>query len=864
MVFLVALAATGMFHRTAAQTTAATAYSDLNQLRVTGAPDDQIYQTLHECFRAAMSQLDNSEPGSDEFLEARTILADIHPLLRTGAFYYSGNNNKNGALMFACDYMDIPTHKAFQGYAFKDDDQYANLAVFAATGVYNQGKHAKAIPYLQAYLETGEQSHRREVFMSLAKAYSERGDKALAASVLKQGIAAFPTDFEMISMAVNNAIDLEDNDILQEYVSLALNLRPDDETLLNIQGKLYEDTQQFQSALNIYNQLLRSKPNSLQINKHVALNYYNLGVLNYNKASLETKSSSTKKLQKLANEYFSAAAEILETVVHNDLSSARYLQALATAYSCLGAEEQLQTTNERLSSMGMATVADNIVPQIISEGNSGAKKKSQQGLENLMAGNATAASSGSSFTSPSYSSGIHASAGGRPKYSEFAKGYVESRIASWQTKDPYETITEYQTRVTEETRDAKIRELLKDAEQEYIATYTKGIKLNNMKLKPYDADNQVFLIESNYGELVVPVPRDNGEAKVFESGWAGMQFKDPEFYINNDELLLSSLTFVTPMGQTYHFDADKGLNYTETVVNMSFGNIADYMYAANQGGSGSNAGVKKNSHRVTLGNVVSDVDKDIPRTKEINERTFAVVIANENYNLVAPVPFALNDGETFAKYCNQVLGLPENNIRVYKDASFGTMLRALRDIRAISDAFHGDIKVIFYYAGHGVPNESTKDAFLLPIDADGMTTDGCYSLNRLYSELGDLNTLNTVVFLDACFSGTNRDGDMLASARGLVQKPKKEVPKGNMIVFSAASDDETAFPYEDKGHGLFTYFLLKRLKEKKGNVELGDLADFIKNNVRQQSVLVNHKSQTPTVAAALAVEGDWEKIKLGR
>ena len=230
--------------------------------------------------------------------------------------------------------------------------------------------------------------------------------------------------------------------------------------------------------------------------------------------------------------------------------------------------------------------------------------------------------------------------------------------------------------------------------------------------------------------------------------------------------------------------------------------------------------------------------------------------------MVAKVPMALNDGETFSQYCKKTLGLPENNVRLYPDASFGVMIRALRDIKDIASAYSGDIQVIFYYAGHGIPNEATKDAFLLPIDADGTQTEGCYSLNRLYSELGALNAKSVVVFLDACFSGANRDGNMLASARGVALKAKKEAPKGNMVIFSAASDDETAFPYKDKGHGLFTYFLLKKLQESKGNASLKELGDYITRNVKQQSVVVNRKAQTPTVTPSASVLDKWQQIKL--
>ena len=50
---------------------------------------------------------------------------------------------------------------------------------------------------------------------------------------------------------------------------------------------------------------------------------------------------------------------------------------------------------------------------------------------------------------------------------------------------------------------------------------------------------------------------------------------------------------------------------------------------------------------------------------------------------------------------------------------------------------------------------------------------------------------------------------MMASARGVAIKVKQQTPKNKMVVFSAAQENETAYPFKTKQHGLFTYFLLK-------------------------------------------------------
>jgi uncharacterized caspase-like protein len=221
-----------------------------------------------------------------------------------------------------------------------------------------------------------------------------------------------------------------------------------------------------------------------------------------------------------------------------------------------------------------------------------------------------------------------------------------------------------------------------------------------------------------------------------------------------------------------------------------------------------------------------------------------------------------NDGRVFAQYCEQTLGLPHENILQYPDATYGKMIRALQDIKNIASAYQ-KIRLIFFYAGHGVPNESTRDAFLLPIDADGSHTEVCYPLKKLYHELSMLNVSSVVVFLDACFSGMSGDGkSLMASARGVALRPHQEQPTGKMVVFSAASDDETAYPYPDHGHGLFTYFLLKKLQESKGSTSLGDLAEFVIENVKQRSVLINHKMQTPSVSCSPSLQNSWQKMKL--
>ena len=255
-------------------------------------------------------------------------------------------------------------------------------------------------------------------------------------------------------------------------------------------------------------------------------------------------------------------------------------------------------------------------------------------------------------------------------------------------------------------------------------------------------------------------------------------------------------------------------------------------------------------------------DTDIPVTGVKQNNTFAVIIGNENYQSVAKVPYAANDAKIFAEYCKRTLGLPEENVTVYTDATYGKMLGALQRISNIADAYNGNISIIFYYAGHGIPDDASREAFILPIDADGTIKESCLSLSRLYSSLARLNARRVTAFLDACFSGAERGNGMLASARGVAIKPKQNTIDGNVVVFTAVTGDQTAFPYKPSEHGLFTYYLLKKLKESRGNVSLGELSDYITTNVKQRSIVVNNKLQTPVVIPSDRLSTTWRTLPL--
>lgn len=272
--------------------------------------------------------------------------------------------------------------------------------------------------------------------------------------------------------------------------------------------------------------------------------------------------------------------------------------------------------------------------------------------------------------------------------------------------------------------------------------------------------------------------------------------------------------------------------------------------------------IADNAGEISIGHFGSTVDKNIPSSSQVNDKTFAVIIANEYYQHASNVPYAINDGGVFRDYCEQTLGIPAQNIHYVANATLNNIQGEVNWLENVLLSYDGRAKAIFYYAGHGIPDEVTRDSYLLPVDGFGTNIRTGYKLQTLYATLGALPSKSITVFLDACFSGSNRDGKMInPDSRGVVLRANTADPSGNMVVFSAAQGYETAIPYTEESHGLFTYYLLKKLQETGGDVTYAELSEFLQRNVRQQSSILG-KTQTPTVIPSAILGNDWKEWKL--
>ena len=260
----------------------------------------------------------------------------------------------------------------------------------------------------------------------------------------------------------------------------------------------------------------------------------------------------------------------------------------------------------------------------------------------------------------------------------------------------------------------------------------------------------------------------------------------------------------------------------------------------------------------------SQVDTIIPQGYKVRYDTYALIIGNQNYRFVSDVPYAIHDARTFAEYCKKTLGIPTENIHITEDATKQMIMEEELEDWISQIPYRDDKKLIVYYAGHGVPDIKNKNkAYILPTDVRGTNPKRGIALDEFYSKLGELAFQQTSVFLDACFSGINRNNEGVSEGlRGVeIEAEDATFGDGSVVVFTAAQGNETAQGYPEEGHGLFTYYLLKELQNTEGIVSYGDLSDNIKTNVSGQALqLKMRKKQTPATSCSEKISSVWRDL----
>jgi hypothetical protein len=229
---------------------------------------------------------------------------------------------------------------------------------------------------------------------------------------------------------------------------------------------------------------------------------------------------------------------------------------------------------------------------------------------------------------------------------------------------------------------------------------------------------------------------------------------------------------------------------------------------------------------ITLAKGLSiDIEQNLPVTRVENKNAFAVVIGNSDYRKAKNVDYAINDAEAVKMYLTEVLGYKEGNVFTITNASKGDFELYFGNAKNYKGKLYNHVKpgksdVFIYYSGHGAPGLKDRRGYFVPVEADPQYIElSGYSLDVFYKNLSKIPARSITVVIDSCFSGAN----IFENISPIV--PEFENPVINLkngVVLTSSSGDQVSSWYNEKKHGMFTYFFLKAIHNKN--------ADFNRDN----------------------------------
>lgn len=232
----------------------------------------------------------------------------------------------------------------------------------------------------------------------------------------------------------------------------------------------------------------------------------------------------------------------------------------------------------------------------------------------------------------------------------------------------------------------------------------------------------------------------------------------------------------------------------------------------------------------------------------------AIVIGNNKYNdplkVWRPLKTAVNDATAVAKILKNKYGF--SDVKLLKNA---TRRQILSSLNKLQTRVKKHDSVLVYYAGHGWRNETTQEAYWIPVDAEGEEDSFYLSNVRIKEKLSVIadTAIHTLLISDSCFSGTLLDmtrGKAAYYNSGNNAYFKKVTKRKSVQILAAGGSEFVDDNYRGSGHSPFTYFLLKELDTNTDkHITLSSLA----LNVEQ--LVAKNSSQTPR-SGALRLAGD--------
>ena len=243
----------------------------------------------------------------------------------------------------------------------------------------------------------------------------------------------------------------------------------------------------------------------------------------------------------------------------------------------------------------------------------------------------------------------------------------------------------------------------------------------------------------------------------------------------------------------------------------------------------------------------------------------AIIIGIQNYKRVPKAEFANNDATEFNEYAIRALGIKPEKIKMLLDeeADEVNIVKAFENWLPIQ-VNKDKTDVYVFYSGHGLPASDGKSLYFLPHGVDKeLLSRTAVAQNEIVAALTAAKPKSVTMFIDACYSGQTRGGDVLiADAKPVSLKSDTNVYPPNFTVITASTSDQISSSSSELKHGIFSFYLMKGMEgdadaNKDGKITVGEMQDYLSDKVARQATTLGRKQNTQVV-------GDSSRVLVGR
>ncbi len=250
-------------------------------------------------------------------------------------------------------------------------------------------------------------------------------------------------------------------------------------------------------------------------------------------------------------------------------------------------------------------------------------------------------------------------------------------------------------------------------------------------------------------------------------------------------------------------------------------------------------------------------------TLAVAEKYALLVGINDYPNDISPLRYCVADVVAFRDALVNVAGFEKDNVYLMTDQMDGQMqptnINIVKRLDILSQRIKADDTLVFYFSGHGIVNDGSS--FLLAVNSDTSTQNtlemSAVPLDRVSKILSSVKAQQLLTVIDACRNNpeTGRSGedniltDDFSKGFKIRRSSSSNGQPSVSATLYACNVGERAYEWSEKGHGVFSYYLLEGLNGKaansQGQVTVTGLAEYTQRKVVDWAETYRNKKQTP-------------------